>query len=208
MREFIIQLVLSIPGLMLALTFHEVAHGYVAYLMGDNTARYSGRLSLNPLDHLDPIGTLCLLIFHFGWAKPVPVNSYNFRNQKKGIILVSLAGPMANFLVALVSTVIYKLSGRFLIAGEIGQFLGLVFFYSATLNIGLMVFNLLPIPPLDGSKILYEFLPPKARYYFYSIERYSSLILLVLIYTRVLDPVLGMLKSGVFFVIDLLTRFI
>ena len=208
MRETILGFILAVPGLLLALSVHEFAHGYVAYLMGDNTARYSGRLSLNPLHHLDVVGTLCLLFFHFGWAKPVPVNSANFKNQKKGIILVSLAGPFANFLVALISAILSTLLGKYLYNSEIGIFFSQIFLYSTILNVGLMVFNLIPLPPLDGSKVLYEFLPPRARYYFYSIERYSTLILLVLIYTRILNPLLNLLSGGVYWVINLITQFI
>ena len=100
MAEYILTLILSIPGLLLALTFHEFAHGYAAYLMGDNTAKYDGRLSLNPMHHMDLVGTLCLLFFRFGWAKPVPINPNNFKDRKWGTILVSLAGPFANFLLA------------------------------------------------------------------------------------------------------------
>ena len=103
MTGYIIGLVLSLPGLLLALSMHEFAHGYAAYLMGDNTAKYNGRLSINPLDHLDPVGTLCLLLFRFGWAKPVPINPYNFKNRRAGIIVVSLAGPFMNFILALLS---------------------------------------------------------------------------------------------------------
>lgn len=208
MRETILGFILAVPGLLLALSVHEFAHGYVAYLMGDNTARYSGRLSLNPLHHLDVVGTLCLLFFHFGWAKPVPVNSANFKNQKKGIILVSLAGPFANFLVAFISAILSTLLGKYLYNSEIGIFFSQIFLYSTILNVGLMVFNLIPLPPLDGSKVLYEFLPPRARYYFYSIERYSTLILLVLIYTRILNPLLNLLSGGVYWVINLITQFI
>ncbi len=208
MRETILGLILSLPGLFIALSIHEFAHGYAAYLMGDNTARYSGRLTLNPLHHLDIVGTLCLLFFRFGWAKPVPVNSANFKNQKKGIILVSLAGPFANFLVAIISAVLSTFLARYLYNSEIGVFFAQVFAYTTALNVGLMVFNLIPLPPLDGSKVLYEFLPPRARYYFYSIERYSTLILLVLIYTRILNPLLMLLQSGVYWVINLITQFI
>ncbi len=208
MIDMLLGLVLSLPGLFFALSVHEFAHGYAAYRMGDNTARYSGRLTLNPLHHMDIVGTLCLLLFKFGWAKPVPINPQNFKNQKKGIIIVSLAGPLSNFLLALVSAVIYTLCWKYFSSSEIGTFLSYIFYYSTALNVGLMVFNLIPIPPLDGSKILSEFLPPKARYYMYSIERYSSLLLLVLIYTGILNPLLSLLRGGVYWVINLITQFI
>ena len=204
----ILSLILSIPGLLIALTFHEFAHGYAAYRMGDNTARYSGRLSLNPLDHLDIWGTLCLLFFHFGWAKPVPINPANFRDQKKGIIRVSLAGPFANFLLAFVCAVVCKILVRFTAASEIAVFFYQVFLYAEVMNVGLMVFNLIPIPPLDGSKVLMEFLPPRARYEMYRIERYSGIVLLILVWTRVLTPILGTLSGWVFALLSLMTSFI
>lgn len=204
----ILSLILSIPGLLIALTFHEFAHGYAAYRMGDNTARYSGRLSLNPLDHLDIWGTLCLLFFHFGWAKPVPINPANFRDQKKGIIIVSLAGPFANFLLAFVCAVVCKILVRFTAASEIAVFFYQVFLYAEVMNVGLMVFNLIPIPPLDGSKVLMEFLPPRARYEMYRIERYSGIVLLLLVWTRVLTPILGTLSGWVFALLSLMTSFI
>ena len=204
----ILSLILSIPGLLIALTFHEFAHGYAAYRMGDNTARYSGRLSLNPLDHLDIWGTLCLLFFHFGWAKPVPINPANFRDQKKGIIIVSLAGPFATFLLAFVCAVVCKILVRFTAASEIAVFFYQVFLYAEVMNVGLMVFNLIPIPPLDGSKVLMEFLPPRARYEMYRIERYSGIVLLILVWTRVLTPILGTLSGWVFALLSLMTSFI
>lgn len=204
----ILSLILSIPGLLIALTFHEFAHGYAAYRMGDNTARYSGRLSLNPLEHLDIWGTLCLLFFHFGWAKPVPINPANFRDQKKGIIIVSLAGPFANFLLAFVCAVVCKILVRFTAASEIAVFFYQVFLYAEVMNVGLMVFNLIPIPPLDGSKVLMEFLPPRARYEMYRIERYSGIVLLILVWTRVLTPILGTLSGWVFALLSLMTSFI
>lgn len=190
-------LLLSIPGLLLALSLHEFAHGYAAYKMGDNTAKYSGRLSLNPFHHLDPIGTLCLFLFRFGWAKPVPINPYNFRNRKTGIIVVSLAGPFMNFLVALVSALLYAAILTFAPYSNVTQFLALIVFYSIQLNIGLMCFNLIPVPPLDGSKVLMELLPYRYKNFFYSIERYSSLILMVLLFTNVLSPVLGTMRGFV-----------
>ena len=206
--ERILDLVLSIPGLLLALTFHEFAHGYAAYLMGDNTAKYNGRLSLNPIDHMDIAGTLCLLFFHFGWAKPVPVNQNGFKDRKKGIIIVSLAGPFANFLLALVCALIWKLIVPYSAESQISEFFSMVLLYATYMNVGLMVFNLIPVPPLDGSKVLMEFLPPRLRYQMYNIERYSGIILLIIIWTGILDPVLATLRYWVLSFIDLILFFI
>ncbi len=204
----LLSLILSIPGLFLALSFHEFAHGYAAYLMGDNTARYDGRLSLNPLAHLDIVGTLCLLFFHFGWAKPVPINPYNFRNRKWGTIIVSLAGPMANFVLAILCTIAYKLIAAFVPNSQIAEFFFMIFLYAQVMNVGLMVFNLIPIPPLDGSKVLMEFLPSNLRYKMYGIERYSGIILLLLIWTNALSPLLSTVAGWVYSLIELITFFI
>ena len=184
MTGYIIGLVLSLPGLLLALSMHEFAHGYAAYLMGDNTAKYNGRLSINPLDHLDPVGTICLLLFRFGWAKPVPINPYNFKNRRAGIIVVSLAGPFMNFILALLSAFALALISVYMPYSKITEFLALVLYYSEILNVGLMVFNLIPIPPLDGSKVLLELLPYRYKEFFYRMERYSTLLLLVLLFAN------------------------
>ena len=219
-REGLIALIVSIPGLLLAITLHEIAHGYAAYLMGDRTAKNMGRLSLNPLHHLDPVGAICMLFFRFGWAKPVPINSQNFKNRRWGIIAVSLAGPFTNFLIAFISVLIagilvnvtepmatewffqFLSEGAILDIGKIGagtlvEFLYMVCIYSALLNAGFMIFNLIPIPPLDGSKIVMEFLPHKLRYTIYSYERYFGLILILFVYLGTLTPVLSFLREGV-----------
>ncbi len=203
-QSYIMGLILSIPGLVLALSLHEFAHGYAAYKMGDNTAKYQGRLTLNPLDHLDPIGTICLFLFRFGWAKPVPINPYNFRNRRLGVIVVSLAGPFMNFFVALLSGFIYVAIMRFAPAGVFTIFLSNVIYYCMMLNVGLMTFNLIPLPPLDGSKVLFEFLPYRYRETFYMVERYASLILMALLFTNALNPVLHTMRDIVFVIIDFL----
>ena len=197
-RAEILSLLISIPGLLLAITFHEFAHGYAAYLMGDRTAKYDGRLSLNPLRHIDPIGALCMLIFRFGWAKPVPINPYNFKNQRLGVITVSLAGPFANFILGFLICIIYYFIAFFARSDSlIMEFSESIFLYSTFMNTGLMIFNLIPIPPLDGSKVLMEFLPPKAKYSMYRYERYFGIILLLVVYLGTLTPILSTLQGYV-----------
>ena len=203
-----IDLILSIPGLLLALTFHEFAHGYVAYRMGDNTAKYQGRLSLNPIHHMDIIGTLCLLFFRFGWAKPVPVNQNNFYDRKKGIIFVSLSGPFANFILAFICYVILKLISPYYMMSKIASFFVEILASAVGMNIGLMIFNLIPIPPLDGSKVLMEFLPYNVRYKMYNLERYSSILLLILLYTGIISPILGFVGDKILWLFDTITFFI
>ncbi len=192
-----LSLLLSLPALFLALTVHEYAHGWTADKMGDPTARYSGRLSLNPMAHIDLFGTICLLFFHFGWAKPVPINPRNFRNTKWGTVAVSLAGPGANFVLALISAFVMSAMQRFVPVNTFTQFLYTVVYMCVQLNVGLMVFNLIPVPPLDGSKVLMEFLPPKYRFKMYTMERYFSIILLALIFFNFLTPLLSLLRGWV-----------
>ncbi len=196
--EGFLSLIISIPGLLLAITIHEFAHGYAAYLMGDRTAKYDGRLSLNPLRHLDPIGALCMLFFRFGWAKPVPINPYNFKKQRLGVITVSLAGPFANFILGFLSCIIYYLLVFLPQSGSvILEFAKSIVLYSTFMNTGLMIFNLIPIPPLDGSKVLMEFLPPRAKYSMYRYERYFGIILLLVVYLGTLTPILSTLQGYV-----------
>lgn len=207
-QSYILGLVLSIPGLVLALSLHEFAHGYAAYKMGDNTAKYQGRLTLNPLHHLDPIGTICLFLLNFGWARPVPINPYNFKNRRLGVIVVSLAGPFMNFFVALLSGLIGEAILRFAPINVFTIFLTNVVYYCMVLNVGLMTFNLIPLPPLDGSKVLFEFLPYRFRETFYMVERYASLILMALLFTNVLNPVLYTMRDFVFGIINFLVRLV
>ena len=212
--EIIMMTLLRLPAFLIAISVHECAHGYAAYKMGDPTAKYSGRLSLNPLAHFDLIGGLCLLFFSFGWAKPVPVNPYNFKNRKKGTIIVSLAGPLSNFIVAIISAFLCAFTLKYVGYGCLEpiselkgiEFLFPIFQYCMLLNIGLMIFNLIPIPPLDGSKVLMEFLPYKARETMYQLERYSILILVLLINTGALDGILAFLQEGVFEIIMLVLK--
>ncbi|MCD8248634.1 MAG: site-2 protease family protein [Lachnospiraceae bacterium] len=185
-----------IPGAMIAIILHECAHGWVSDQLGDPTPRASGRLSLNPLNHFDLMGTLCLLIFHMGWAKPVPINPRYYRDQKKGVILVSLAGPVTNFILAFLSLLIY---GLLLLYAPVDSSLWntviLIVYYSAIINIGLGVFNLIPVPPLDGSHVLEELIPAVARFY-QRYRLYDSLILVVLLVSGALSRPLSYLDNA------------
>ena len=207
-KAFITGLLLSIPGLIIALSMHEFAHGFAAYKMGDNTAKYNGRLTLNPLHHLDPIGTLCLFLCGFGWAKPVPINPYNFKNRRLGVIVVSLAGPLMNFIVALISGFAIAIFLEFVPYGKFTQFIYTVLLHCMYLNIGLMCFNLIPIPPLDGSKVLLEFLPYRFRQSFYQLERYSSFLIAALlvsgILNRIIVPMRDFVETFIFSIVRLI----
>lgn len=180
---------ISLPGLLTAIIFHELAHGLTAYWLGDPTAKNAGRLTLNPIKHIDPVGFLFMLVFRFGWAKAVPINPMNFRNRKLDTILVSIAGVTVNFIIAIIL-------GAVLVYGNITNetvldILGIGMWY----NIMLGVFNLLPFPPLDGSKVVASLLPVKLEYYFYKYERYFYIILLGLIATDMVQKILGPLVN-------------
>ena len=171
-----VELILSAMAALIALTLHEYAHGYTAYRLGDNTAKAMGRLSLNPMHHIDPIGALCMVLFHFGWAKPVPINPLNFKDPKKGFALTALAGPLTNLVLGFFTTFIYVLCANtfkvsesaFVTALEKNTLLFLLYFFS--INIGLAIFNLIPVPPFDGSRILNVVLPDK---WYFKIMRYE-----------------------------------
>lgn len=178
-------ILISIPGLVVAILFHELAHGYTAYLLGDDTAKEDGRLSLNPIRHIDPIGLLFMVIFRFGWAKAVPINPMKFKNRKRDTFLVSIAGVVTNFILALISAIVLV---HLPIKSElIFQMILMSMWY----NIMLGVFNLLPFPPLDGSKVVASFLPTKLEYLFYKYERYFYIVLVILIMTDITDKIIS-----------------
>ncbi len=193
-------MLLRLPIIFLAITVHECAHGYVAYLLGDRTAKMYGRLSLNPIHHMDLMGAICMLLFGFGWAKPVPVNPQYFKNPKGGMSLVGLAGPVSNFLMALIFSVLYGLMFRFFpnSTSFIMEFFTSLFAVGIMLNIGLGIFNLIPIPPLDGSKILAFFLPNRWYYKLMEYERYAMPVLMLLLFVGLLDTPLIFLQEKVF----------
>jgi Zn-dependent protease len=177
----------AIPALYTAIVLHEVAHGYVAYRLGDPTPKYQGRLTLNPIAHLDLVGLIMMWLFRFGWAKPVQVNPNNFRDPLRGMMWVALAGPVTNVLVAFVALSLTRFAGGPLIR----TLLDLTVLY----NVYFAVFNILPIPPLDGSRILAAFSGAGARFV-YGMERWGWVLLMLLVYTRVLDRVLQPMVSG------------
>lgn len=184
----LMSLVAGLPGLLIALVIHEYAHARVAVAMGDFTPKLTGRLTLNPKAHIDPFGLIMLLIAHFGWAKPVMVNPRNFKDMRKGNILVALAGVAANFAVAFIAMFIMvlmvKLTGR--LSTGTHTVLSMVVLY----NVNFAIFNLIPLPPLDGSKLLLEFLPYKYAYKYMAIERYSFIILIAMMMTPILGGIL------------------
>lgn len=167
------------PGLLVALVFHEVAHGYVAYLLGDPTAKAQGRLTLNPFRHLDPLGTLAFFFVQFGWAKPVPVNARYFRNPRKGMMLTAMAGPGINFTLAIVFALAFHVLTAFGVSGHSSLYA--IAYFGVFVNLILGAFNLLPIPPLDGSNVVAYFLPPRIAYKYMNLDRYGFIILIGII---------------------------
>ena len=201
-------LLISVPGVLIAITFHEFAHGIVAYKLGDNTAKMEGRLSLNPLNHLDPIGTLMLLVAGFGWGKPVHVNPSNYTRKismEKGEAIVSIAGPAMNLLLAIIFTMIYyaiyKFTGVAFLMSTVGKVIMLLLQYIIAINIGLGIFNLIPLPPLDGSKIIMPLLPYNAKQWFRNNEQIFYIIFVVIWITGmasvIISPVINAVSTGI-----------
>jgi Zn-dependent protease len=179
---------ITIP-LLFSVIIHEVAHGWVAYRMGDPTAKWSGRLTLNPLKHLDPIGTLMLFIAGFGWAKPVPVNFNNISDKRKGLIFVSSAGIVANILFAFISLLFFRLFST----PSLG-IAAIPIYYVIEINLTLAALNLIPIPPLDGSKILMGIVWERTPYFLTRLEPYGFFIIIGFLYLGILDPLIGLFR--------------
>ncbi len=201
-------LLVSVPGVLIAITFHEFAHGYAAYKLGDNTAKNEGRLSLNPLDHLDPVGTLMLLLAGFGWGKPVHVNPTQYTRKismEKGEAIVSVAGPLMNivlaFLLALIYGALVKFASIGFLLSTVGNIIKLMLAAAIATNIGLGVFNLIPLPPLDGSKIIMPFLPYNAKQWFRSNEQIFYVIFVVIwitgIASLIITPPINWISTGI-----------
>ena len=188
----------AIP-LLFSVIIHEVAHGWVAYRMGDSTAKWSGRLTLNPLKHLDPIGTLMLFLVGFGWARPVPVNFNNITDKRKGLIFVSSAGILANILFAFFALLFIRLFSE----SSSGTAFVLVY-YVVQINLTLAALNLIPIPPLDGSKILMGIVPHRTQYFLGRLEPYGFFIIIGFLYLGILDPLIGFFRWMIVMLIGIL----
>lgn len=219
MLTILMTAVASAVIVMTALPIHEVAHGYVAYLLGDPTAKNLGRLDLNPMKHFDPIGTTLLVLFGYGWAKPVPVNPYYFgdaKKQKNGMALTSLAGPASNVLFATFCYGVYKCIAYFLPYSSFTQILASILMIMIQINISIATFNLLPIPPLDGSKILGIFLPLETYYkvedFYAQYQHYIMYGLMFALWVLPSTPIvsipMGIISSVILFIMDKLTFFI
>ncbi|MDP4119403.1 MAG: site-2 protease family protein [Bacillota bacterium] len=189
--KYILMRVYLLPIILLSLSVHELSHGYAAYKLGDNTAKSMGRLTLNPISHIDIIGTIAMMVFGFGWAKPVPVDFGNLKYKRAGTAIVALAGPFSNIIMAFLSSLAYALLAIFVYndntQGFIMDYLG----QAIILNIVLAVFNMIPIPPLDGSKVVLSFLPQKWQFMVYKYERLIGLVLFALLFSGALSPVIN-----------------
>ncbi len=190
--------VVIVASSLLCIMFHEVSHGYVALKLGDTTARDAGRLTFNPIKHIDIWGLLMMAIFRFGWAKPVPIDMRNFKHPVRDMAITAAAGPISNVILAFLALCIraaavyvYQRTG-----GVISDFLITFFEYTAVLSIGLAVFNVIPIPPLDGSKVLNALLPQNVYYQILRYERYGFLIMMLVLWTGILDVPLDFCRSG------------
>lgn len=193
----VIYVISALVVIFLTLPIHEFAHGYTAVKLGDDTPRWQGRLTLNPFAHIDYMGSLFILLFGFGWAKPVGVNARNFKSPKRDMAITALAGPLSNILMAFIFMLIFYLWGEFGLTSGVWMYLLTFCLFVVQINVSLAVFNLIPIPPLDGSRILTAFLPDRTYYKIMQYERYIYLGFIFLLFTNVLDAPLRFLRNAV-----------
>ena len=199
--SYLTDILVSVLPALICITFHETCHGLVAYKLGDPTAKRAGRLSLNPLKHIDWMGLAMMVVFHFGWAKPVPVNMLNFKNPKRGMAITALAGPVSNLLLAIVALALYGplyICSALGYGGAVVSFLAQTVGTTAYLSLALAVFNLIPVPPLDGSKVLFSALSDRAYWKLMHYERYGMIVMILLVATGVLGTPLSNATAAVF----------
>ena len=188
---YILSILLGLVPSLLCITLHELSHGLVAYKLGDDTAKRAGRLTLNPIKHLDPMGLLMMLVFHVGWAKPVPVNMFKFKNPKRGMAITALAGPVSNIVIAVVFMFLYGAAYIPFGQSDAGSYFLSMLQLTAYISLGLAIFNLIPISPLDGSKVLFSFMSDERYYKLMRYEKYGAIIMFLLVATGILGKPLS-----------------
>lgn len=189
-KDGLIAFLYTLPALLISLSIHEFAHAWVAYKQGDISQKIRGRLSLDPFKHIDPMGFLCIALFGVGWGKPVVIDDSNFKNRARGTMLTALAGPASNLLLAILLTLVLKLlivigAIDLVATSTVASILLKMFLYTIQFNIVFCVFNLIPLPPLDGAKVLEYFLPGKLKNIMYTLEKYSFIIILIFFCTNI-----------------------
>ena len=189
--SYLLELLSSVIPSLICITLHELSHGLVAYRLGDDTAKRAGRLTLNPLKHLDPIGLLMLITVHFGWAKPVPVNMYNFRDPKRGMAITALAGPVSNVVITIVFLFLYGALFVPLQKSAVGEYVLDMLQLTAYISMGYAIFNMLPVPPLDGSKVVFSQMDEESYRSLMRYERYGGLVLMALVWSGILGKPLS-----------------
>ena len=199
---------IRLPIIAIALSFHEMSHAFIAHKMGDDTAKNLGRLTMNPLKHLDLMGSICLILFGIGWAKPVPVNARNFDNPKKGMALTALAGPVSNLILSIVSLIPFVIAFYFFdLSNTVLWLLYYFFYYCHYLNLVYAVFNMLPVPPLDGSRLALLILPPKTYFSIMKYERIIMIVFLIFLYFagfEFIGTICSYISDGMIYLISLI----